>query len=45
MRGRQTAPGGAPRKGLLLHKQLVVTEESDTMYHKLPGAKKEKEQK
>ena len=34
--------GGAPRKGESLSKQLVVTEDEDVVYHKLPGGKRKR---
>jgi len=34
--------GGAPRKGEGLSKQLVVTEDEDVVYHKLPGGKRKR---
>ena len=41
-RGSRPSPAGRPRKGQLLSKQLVVSEESESVFHKLPGAKKVK---
>ena len=40
MRGSRVAQGGAPRKENGLTRQLVVGEEEDVVYYKLPGAKK-----
>ena len=34
--------GGASRKGEGLSKQLVVTEDEDVVYHKLPGGKRKR---
>ena len=39
----QAAPSGAPqesRKKSTLKKQMVVTEDGEDVFHKLPGAKK-----
>ena len=35
-------PGGAPRKGARLSKQMEVTEDSEVVFHTLPGGKKKK---
>ena len=43
IRGSQAAPSGAPqgsRKKKTLKKQMVVTEEGEDVFYKLPGAKK-----
>ena len=43
IRGSQAAPSGAPqgsRKKSTLKKQMVVTEDGDDVFYKLPGAKK-----
>ena len=40
MRGSRVAQSGAPRKENGLTRQLVVGEEEDVVYYKLPGAKK-----
>ena len=43
IRGSQAAPSGAPqesRKKSTLKKQIVVTEDGDDVFCKLPGAKK-----
>ena len=34
--------GGAPRKNMHLTKQLLVTEEEESLFYELPGAKKRK---
>ena len=34
--------GGAPRKGAQLSRQLVVTDQSDAVFFRLPGAKKKR---
>ena len=34
--------GGAPRKEARLSQQMVVTEDSDVVFHTLPGGKKRK---
>ena len=40
MRGGRSAPSGAPRKEPGLTRQLVVGEEEEVVYFKLPAAKK-----
>ena len=43
IRGSQAAPSGAPqesRKKSTLKKQMVVTEDGEDVFYKLPGAKK-----
>ena len=43
IRGSQAAPSGAPqgsRRKSTLKKQMVVTEEGEDVFYKLPGAKK-----
>ena len=43
IRGSQGAPSGAPqgsRKKSTLKKQMVVTEDGEDVFYKLPGAKK-----
>ena len=43
IRGSQAAPSGAPlgpRKKAKLKKQMVVTDEGEEVFFKLPGAKK-----
>ena len=43
IRGSQAAPSWAPqgsRKKSTLKKQMVVTEDGEDVFHKLPGAKK-----
>ena len=43
IRGSQAAPSGAPqgsRRKATLKKQMVVTEEGEGVFYKLPGAKK-----
>ena len=43
IRGSQAAPSGAPlgsRKKTFLKKQMVVTDDGEDVFYKLPGAKK-----
>ena len=43
IRGSQAAPSGAPqgsRKKSTLKKQMIVTEDGEDVFYKLPGAKK-----
>ena len=43
IRGSQAAPSGAPlgsRKKSILKKQMVVTDDGEDVFYKLPGAKK-----
>ena len=42
MRGSRVALSGAPRKESGLTRQLLIGEEEDVLYFKLPGTKKKK---
>ena len=48
IRGSQAAPSGAPqgsRRKATLKKQMVVTEEGEGVFYKLPGAKRQPKNK
>ena len=42
IRGSRPAPSGAPKRKTLPAKQLVVDEDSEILFHKLPEGRKKK---